>query len=207
MPGHSVYQPIGVSLSRHRAGSPNVHHPGKVDSITGSAVDAVFLKPASNALCIRKVTLCHSSNGHCHFSRGRSVQILKPLRIGGAAVWSEIFTNVKHCQIVTYKLLIFQGGSSGERSRSTAARRLLESIDLINSLVVGISGGETLSARKPSSSSVGMTSSRPASSRVTETLRVRHEFLTYSIAAGEYLLIQLTTARVRRRSTHASSRD
>ena len=28
-------------------------------------------------------------------------------------------------------------------------RALLESIDLINSLVVGISGGETLSARKP----------------------------------------------------------
>jgi hypothetical protein len=43
-------------------------------------------------------------------------------------------------------------------------RELLESIDLINSLVVGISGGETLSARKPISNSVGITSSRPANS-------------------------------------------
>src|SRR6266480_7351637 len=38
----------------------------------------------------------------------------------------------------------------------------LVSIDLISSFVVGISGGEILSARKPISSSVGITSSRPA---------------------------------------------
>jgi hypothetical protein len=43
-------------------------------------------------------------------------------------------------------------------------RGLLVSIDLINSFVVGISGGEILSARKPISNSVGITSSRPASS-------------------------------------------
>ena len=41
-------------------------------------------------------------------------------------------------------------------------RGFLVSIDLINSFVVGISGGEILSARKPISSSVGTTSSRPA---------------------------------------------
>jgi hypothetical protein len=35
-------------------------------------------------------------------------------------------------------------------------------IDLINSFVVGISGGEILSAWKPSSSRVGITSSQPA---------------------------------------------
>ena len=41
-------------------------------------------------------------------------------------------------------------------------RKFPVSIDLISSFVVGINGGEILSARKPISSSVGMTSSRPA---------------------------------------------
>src|SRR6185436_3670060 len=43
------------------------------------------------------------------------------------------------------------------RPQSTLDRRFLISIDLISSFVVGISGGEILSARKPISSSVGIT--------------------------------------------------
>src|SRR5687768_11311247 len=41
----------------------------KVDSITGAEVDAVFLNPASNALRIGEVPLCHSSNSERHFRR------------------------------------------------------------------------------------------------------------------------------------------
>ena len=46
------------------------------------------------------------------------------------------------------------------RPQSTLQRRFLVSIDLISSFVVGISGGEILNARKPISSSVGITLGR-----------------------------------------------
>jgi hypothetical protein len=63
----------------------------KIDPIPRPEVDAVFLNAASNAFCIREVALCYPSHRDRHFRGGRGVQSIKPLRVWGASVCSEIF--------------------------------------------------------------------------------------------------------------------
>lgn len=76
----------------------------KINSITRTRVNPVFINAGANTFHIREVSLLHPMDCRYHLDRSSHVQANKPFRLRTVSLSIKVFSNLYHNRIVAYML-------------------------------------------------------------------------------------------------------